>query len=97
MADNPEQPEEAEETSLENLAKLLPDEPSALRELAVHTHELYVELKSVGFPSRALNQIIASMLSDVVTGRIFDELEDEDEDWDDVDEGDIDNDGDGTE
>lgn len=92
MAENSEQPEDTEDISLEHLSRLLPDEPSALHELAVHTHELYVELKSVGFPSRALNQIIASMLSDVVTGRIFDDIED-DEDWEDIDEGDFDNDG----
>lgn len=92
MADSPELPEDADEISLSQIAAQLPDEPTPLRELAVSTHELYLELKEVGFPSRSLNQIIAIMLSDVVTGRIFDDIEDEDWD-DDVDEGEFDSDG----
>lgn len=92
MADNAEQPDEAEDLTLEKVAALLPDEPSPLRELALHTHELYLELKEAGFPPRVLSQILAIMLSDVVTGRIFEDLDDDD-DWDDIDEGDKDNDG----
>ncbi len=94
MAENPEVPEESEEVTLSQLAEQVPDAPTPLRELALSTHEMYRELLSVGFPSRPLNQIIAIMLSDLVTGRIFEDDYGDEEEWDGVDEGDSPHDGD---
>jgi hypothetical protein len=97
MAEDPEVPEEfeeLEEISLAQLAEQMPDVPTPLRELAIATHEMYIELESVGFPARQLNQIMALMLSDVVTGRIFEEEYEVDGEWTEVGEGDINDDGD---
>ena len=93
MAENPEVPEESEDVSFAQRATQLPDESTPLHELALSTHELYRELKSVGFPTRSLNQIMAIMLSDVITGRIFEDDFGDDDEWDDIDEGDFNNDG----
>lgn len=91
MAETPDVPEEAADEKI--LAQLDTETPSALREFAVAIHEMYSELKEVGFPAPVLNQIMAVVLADVATGRIFElSPDDEDDDWDD--EGDFDNDGD---
>jgi hypothetical protein len=75
--------EEANEAALEALAFVSP-----LRGMTAELHEVYLELKAVGFPDPMIAQILANMLSDAILYR--DEYgpdnEDEDEDYDDEDD-----------
>jgi hypothetical protein len=59
---------------------------SPLRALSLETHEIYQELKAVGFPEKILAQIIAHMLVDIMSERPTEDLDEADfEDDDDVD------------
>jgi len=53
---------------------------SPLRTMISETHEIYLELTSVGFPDAVATQIIAHILSDAVASRADYDDEDEDED-----------------
>jgi len=56
---------------------------SPLRTMISETHEIYLELTSVGFPDAVATQIIAHILSDAIASRAdYDDDEDEDEDED---------------
>lgn len=59
---------------------------SPLRSVALEIHEIYEELQAVGFPERALVQIVAHIVSDTVLYK-DDYIVDED-DEDDDEEGD---------
>lgn len=75
--------EEANEAALEALAFVSP-----LRGMTTELHEVYLELKAVGFPDPMIGQILANMLSEAILYRdaYGTDSEDEDEEDDEYDD-----------
>lgn len=80
----------AEEPDESNVQIDLNDPVTPLRELALEAHEIFLELKSVGFPDAVLAQIMANIMYDAlvtstpnVQFEIVDDDDDEEEDLDD--------------
>lgn len=81
-------------------AELEASETSPLRAVMTEIHEIYQELKFVGFPDAAANDIVAHLVLSVVHSRnevgFADITVSYDDDFDDEEDDDIDDDSDGV-
>lgn len=71
-----------------NEAPARADYPSPLRSLITELHEVYQELRIVGFPRQTADSIVANILFDAMLSRPLDENDYDDYDDDDDDDND---------